>query len=227
MIKDAALVAIYGRRGSGKSTLTRALVDDRQNVVVFDPIADYAEMRGWEPVQLADNEAVSRKRLNAAAKAALRRKKFRLAVIPQADEEIACLHILASWLFDLQAGYREGRFREKVTLIVEEMDLSYPVHKLPKGMGGMAKLCNQGRHWGLEAIGVTQFPQQVSKTFRNNTSYTYAFRLPDTPRRAVEENMNDGHKPTFRNLKQFEFIELSGDQMRVGKTLRSGKISIK
>ena len=227
MIKDAALVAVYGPRGSGKSTLTRALIEPRRNVIAFDPIADYAQLRGWSAVQLSTSEKENRRRLSAGAKRALTRKKFRLAVVPYSGEEALCLHHLSQWMFDLQAGYRAGRLSEKLTLVIEEMDLSYPVSKLPKELNGMSRLCNQGRHWGLEAIGVTQFPQQVSKTFRNNATYTYAFKLPDTPRRAVEENMMAADRPVLRELQQYEFIELSIKGMRRGKTLRSGKISIK
>ncbi|MBG53999.1 MAG: hypothetical protein CML99_16530 [Rhodobiaceae bacterium] len=226
MIKDAALVAVYGPRGSGKSTLVRALIDPRQNVIAFDPIADYAQMRGWEAVQMTGHAGEDRKRLSAAAKRALKRKKFRMAAVPFDGQEDVCLHNLALWMFDLQRGYREGRLREKLTLVIEEMDLSFPVSKLPKEMFAMAKLCNQGRHWGLEAIAVTQFPQQISKTFRNNATVTYAFKLPDTPRRAVEENMADADKPALRGLKKYEFVQLSIDGMKRGKTLASGKVQL-
>jgi hypothetical protein len=227
MIKDAALVSVYGPRGSGKSTLTRALIEGRRTVVAFDAIGDYGELRGWVPVHLTADPGINRKRLGAAAKKAIGNKKFRLAVIPLAGSETANLHDLCMFLFDLQAGYRAGRFKEKLTLVIEEMDLSFPVHNLPADQGGMARLCNQGRHWGLEAIGVTQFPQQISKKFRNNAVYTYAFRLPDTPRRAVEENMMDADKGRLRALAQYEFLEISIQGVKQGRTLKSGKISIK
>jgi len=227
VIKDAALVAVYGPRGSGKSTLTRALIDDRPNVVVFDPIGDYATLRGWAPVQLGMSEKENRKRLFAGARVAAKKKKFRMAVVPPEDEEEVCLHQLARWLMNFNKGYLEGKHGKRITLVVEEMDLSYPVNKLPKELRGMPRLCNQGRHSGIDAIAVTQFPQQISKTYRNNAIYTYAFRLPEAPRKAVEANMMASDKPVLRGLQQYEFIELSIKGMRRGKTLKSGKTSIK
>ena len=57
------------------------------------------------------------------------------------------------------------------------MDLSVPNHATPKGMGGFKRLVLQGRHRGVEVIGVTQHPALVPTWFRINCAERYLFAL--------------------------------------------------
>tara|TARA_R110002110_G_scaffold1531_9_gene6858 strand:- start:6939 stop:7607 length:669 start_codon:yes stop_codon:yes gene_type:complete len=170
MIKDAELILVTGRRGSGKSTLTKGLLSGRPKVVVFDPRREY----GGRGVTTCDN----RKALIAAMRKGWARG-FHIAYVPQAGCEAEELHKLTLICWQAQSPYESGADPRKLTLAIEEMDLSFPVVRLPNDLNGMTRVVNQGRHVGIEVIGVTQRPAQISKTFRANVSTTYVFPLAD------------------------------------------------
>lgn len=168
MIKDAELTAIYGARGSGKTTRTLLLLRDRPRVVVFDPTGEYAREHRFKAV---------------AGPAALRRYvarhwtgRYRVAWTPEGSF-VENLHGLATFLMACQRPYLEGASRDKITLVVEEMNLSFPATTLPGHLSGMAAMCNQGRHYGLDVIGVTQRPAQISTIFRGNAAETWIYPL--------------------------------------------------
>lgn len=70
-----------------------------------------------------------------------------------------------------------GQDEWQITLVIEEMNPGYPAQALPAHFHGMARVCNQGRHYGVNVIGVTQRPALVSATFRGNISEAYIFPL--------------------------------------------------
>lgn len=225
MSKDAEVISVFGPRGSGKSTLTIQLIEKRQSVVAFDPLDEYSGLRGWTRVELGFNRDLNMKRLSQAALQAGKRQKFRLAVVPTSGFEKEALEHLCMWLFLLHRRYKSGKLSEKITLVAEELHLSFPSRQMPKEFLHMALMCSVGRHWGLEVIGVTQFPQQVSTTFKNNSLTTYAFRMQGRARKYVEEELPGEDIARFRKLARYEFVQNSIDGVRWGKTLKSGKVA--
>jgi hypothetical protein len=168
MIKDARCIAVYGRRGSGKTTLVQRLLVGCDRVVVFDPLGQYAREFRW-------SGAVSLGALHLQVRAGWERG-FRIALTPSGDFA-AELHRLSVYLWAVQEPYDLGRDHRKLTLVVEEANLSMPVARLPGDMQGFLRLVLQGRHRGIEIIGVTQRPALVSADFRGNVAETCVFGL--------------------------------------------------
>jgi len=137
---------------------------------------------------------------------------WRLALTVAGDFELE-LHKLSVYLWHAQAPYESGRDRKKLTLIVEEMDLSVPNHATPKGMGGFKRLVLQGRHRGVEIIGVTQHPALVPIWFRINCAERYLFAL------GVEDHgvMGARYRAELASLTPHRFVRFAGGTVTRGE----------
>jgi hypothetical protein len=172
---------VYGRRGSGKTTRVLLLIRDRPRVVVFDPTGEFEREHGV--TAFCDGDAL---RLYLARHW---QRGFRVAFTPRANYEREQLHALATFLLACQRPYLDGADARTITLVVEEMNLGYPAQGLPQHLDGMSRVCNQGRHYGIEVIGVTQRPPLVSATFRGGLAETWIFPLARADDRGEVLNM--------------------------------------
>lgn len=212
--KDAELFFVTGRRGTGKTTLTRALTRDRPKLVIFDPRAEYT--RGPQCRSLSEVRDVMRRRW---------RKGFELSYVPDAGQEIFELHQLTTFLWRAQAPYETYADNRKLTLVVDEMDLSYPVSRLPADMNGMNKAINQGRHVGLEIIGVTQRPAMVGMNFRSQVAATYLFALEEEDDvKAMARKFGRGLEDRIRNLPNYHCLMRKDAKVMGLKIMKNGKI---
>lgn len=168
-MSDARCIFVAGRRGSGKTTFTRHAVEGAPRVVAFDPIGQYGREFGW-PM------AASLAELHELLGRCWRSPPWHVALTVAGDYP-AELHRLAIYLWHAQQPYERHRDRKKLVLVVEEMNLSVPVHALPSDQRGFMRLVLQGRHRGIEIIGVTQRPALVSADFRSSAAETVLFPL--------------------------------------------------
>lgn len=221
VLKDAELWAVFGRRGSGKSTIVKGIARDpqRPKVVAFDPMREYGG-RGWvRASSLAELVKAMRERW---------RKGFRISYVPQPGEEAAELHRLAVLLWNVQAPYERGADPRKLTLIIEEANLGMPNHALPAGLNGVARLINQGRHRGLEAVAVSQRPALVSKTYRANCTRIFVFPLADeTDRTEIGRVVGRDQLCALRSLQKYNFWLLEDGRKSVGVTKKTGGFALK
>lgn len=86
------------------------------------------------------------------------------------------LDLLSKLLKYAQRPFFEGVDDREITLLVEEMNISYPVTGVPHALGGFPDLCSRGRHFGVEIIGLSQRIAEVNTRFRGNCTETYVFR---------------------------------------------------
>ena len=170
LMKDAECIFVTGRRGSGKTTYVQRAVDRAPRVIVFDPLGQYAREFRWPLAgDLASLHRLAAERWRSPA-------PWRLALTVAGDFDTE-LHKLSVYLWHAMAPFERGRDRKKMLLIVEEMNLSVPVHPLPKGRRGFMRLVLQGRHRGIAIIGVSQRPALVSADFRSSAAETIIFPL--------------------------------------------------
>ncbi len=216
LIKDARLIAVYGRRGSGKTTKVKELVEKCRRLVTFDPCDEYSAEPGM--VRVTKNRELWD---------ALRKGwggGFRIAFVPHAAYEAAQLHCVALILMAFQAAYKRGEDKRKITLVVDEMNLSYPVYSLPAELFGMTQLCNQGRHFGVEIIGVTQGAPQINSIFRRNAVETYVFPLGwAADQKEVLQILGPRHADELRSLRDHEYLFYQNGIVRKGRNRPIGK----
>lgn len=205
--KDAKAVAVYGRRGAGKSTCVKRLIRDCRRLVVWDPMGEYGRERG---IAATSSVAATLRQMQAGWA-----RGFRVAYVPSGDF-VASLHRLSVALWGAQAPYDAGRDPRKIMLVVEEMNLGFP-HSLPAGKDGFLRLILQGRHRGIEIIGVTQRPALVSPNFRSNTAETYCFALADHVDLETLKKQVGKRALELQRLENHRYLHIAGGQVSEGK----------
>ncbi|MDF1846192.1 MAG: zonular occludens toxin domain-containing protein [Parvibaculaceae bacterium] len=217
MSKDASIDCIFGMRGSGKSTKAIELFR-KSNMpgIIIDPTRSWGKDLDVE-VSGSLQAVVSKMRNNW-------RKKFRIVYKPPAGHEAAALHHISGLLFRAQSGYFSEKHSRQVMLVAEEANLSYPSRPLPGNMQGFTDAILQGRHYGINIIGISQRPALVHPNLRGNASDTYVFRLADDrSRSAVMEICGTRHRPTLQSLKKYHFMKISDGEVTLGKTRRPSR----
>lgn len=215
MIKDAAIEAVYGRRGSGKSTRVKIMVQDRPAVLVFDPKDEYADELSMRRV--SGDGADWPADLVRAIQADWQSRPW-VSFVPRPGSEPEQLHRVAALLDRIQAPYFAGMDDRKFTLVIEEMDLGYPVHKLPAELDGMPRLCNQGRHAGIAMIGVTQRPANISATFRGNVEKMFIFPLAWAgDQQTILQMIGPERKSQLIALENHQYIYIDNGQFGMAK----------
>lgn len=166
--KDAKITGVWGKRGSGKSTRVKKLIKNCNRLVVYDPILEYAQENCAIVNSIKDLLIFIKKGWNTG---------FRIAYQPlQSDDHIDNVAKLCDILEKVQQPYFDCKMDKKITFVIEEMSLSVPNRNDPR-LRNMLNLCNIGRHYGLEVIGVSQRLAEVHTTFRSNTYDNYFFGL--------------------------------------------------
>lgn len=215
--EEAETVAIYGRRGSGKTTLAMGLIRDHKRVIAFDPNEEFTG-KGW-------TVAKSRNDIRDAMIKGWRHG-FRVSYTPPEGREIEALHWLASMLWEAQVNYKTGH-PEKVMLFIEEAHTGLPVSTLPDDKSGMVRVIRRGRHRGIEVIAVTQTPATLSPSYRGNAVRSYVFPLGDhTSRNSIISMIGPEYRATLRALPDHHFLLAEGGTLRKGKTSKTGKFTL-
>ena len=119
----------------------------------------------------------------------------------------------------MQSGYMAETSKAKITLVVDEMDLSFPSgirQRNPKH--GFLGLCLRGRHYGINLVGISQRPKLVDISFRANMSAVYLFMLaePDDIDVAIKL-VGREYAQTFRNLNKYQYVYKAGNCVKVKK----------
>lgn len=211
MMKDAKCIALYGRRGSGKTTKARALMRGYSRVIVFDAVGEFAREAGF-------TSALERRDLWAAVKTRWR-KGWKIAYQPGGSGDFAGeLHRLSDQLWRVMAGYESGAYPHKVLLVVEEANLAFPSERLPADKRGFLRLVLQGRHRGIEIMAITQRPALIHPDFRGNVSETFCFALEDeNDKRVIERKIGRDGGQVLRSLPNHSYLQIAGGDYKKGK----------
>lgn len=200
-VKDAKRIAVFGASGSGKSTLTAQLTRDRRRVIAFDPLMDYAQKRNYTKVSsVIELVRYLKGRWHGS---------FYAAYVPRTGADYAKeLHDISSVLMKLQQPYFDGKDPRKITLIVEEMNLSYPVTGMKPSLMGFRDLCSRGRHFGIEIFGISQRMAEVNTNFRGNASEMYFLRLIEhNDITAAKATLGPQYASQLRSFPNFKFLK--------------------
>ena len=138
---------------------------------------------------------------------------FRFRLVPTFGKEQEELRELSAFLVNLQRGY--SRHGAKITLMVDELDLSFPSGITQRdSQNWFAYLCRRGRHLGINLIGISQRPTQVDICFRANCSAIYWFRHAEaTDIDLAKKTLGAENAKIFKDLNNFEYIYKEGSKI--------------
>lgn len=149
------IVAVIGRKGSGKSTMLSERLKTADRLVVFDPLGEHCGRKGWLP-----NEISALPELETFFRWNRKRSQFAAGYVPgeNLEEEVEGV-----------AGvlYQRGN----LVFGIEEVPLICSPSYLPPVLG---KLIRTGRH---RQIDITWTAQRASECARTLTSLTDEFVL--------------------------------------------------
>jgi len=207
-VADPICVAVFGRRGFGKSTLVQSLTRGAPRAVAYDPVGEYHRALGWARADtVADVVAHFKTHW---------RHGFRVALTIGGDH-IASLHRLSLFLWEAQRHYETGADRRPLVLVVEEMNLSVPNHAIAAYARGFLSLVLQGRHRGVGIVGVSQRPSLVSADFRSMVEARYTFGLGE-PSDALAFPRE--YRETILTLPPHHYLKFGGGRVETGQNRR-------
>lgn len=205
---------VYGRRGTGKTTLAQALIGDAARALAFDPMKEY--VTGWRRVS-------TRKGLRDAVVQGVAEDRFRIAYAP--DLRHANCVDEAAFLADVaraaQMGYPADA--SPLTLVVDEANLAYPVELArTERCAAIRALALQGRHAGVGLILVTQRPANVGKDVRTQAEEVYCLAIDDPDDLSAATRGRPDALAMLRNLPKFHFVRMKSGGCDIGTTRRGG-----
>lgn len=150
------ITAVIGRKGSGKSTITREMIAERDRVVVVDTLAEYGSDCGCEVVDgydacldaLADSE---------------RRRKFKLALrCLDVDENLDLIGVCYEIPNHL--------------VVIEEASMFASPSSLPPEI---AQLIRYGRHRSIDQIYIARRPAELHRDVTANADLLITFQTQE------------------------------------------------
>lgn len=161
-------IAIFGKSGSGKSHYAKKAIKQVERLLCFDPEDEYGDLPGFVRIEGIGN-----------LKAHLEKTwpgKFKVAYVPTVQREEKELHNVSLLLMAMQEPFKDGKTDGKVTLLVDELNTSFPLSPRPEH-NGFANVCSRGRKRGISVIGISQRPAEVGTRFRGNLDELRCFQL--------------------------------------------------
>lgn len=206
---EAAHIGVWGATGSGKSSYVKAMARDMSRVVVFDPQAEYATLRrGMKTATTVEGVKVAM--LNNWS-------DFRIVYRPPPGREERALNQLSNLVLLAQRETLERGQGPRLTLIVEELNLSFPVNGADRRVTKFAELCSRGRHSNVQLIGVSQRIAEVSTRFRGNLAANVIFRQEGARDLQAATDLVGGDRAAIRLLDNLDFIHRARGTSTPGK----------
>lgn len=207
---NAGRIGVWGASGSGKSSYVKKIIKGQGRLVVFDPLDEYAGRGGLCNVKATTLEDV---------RAAMRQnwRGFRIAYVPPAGKEPRALSALCKLLMAAQQPFKAGDSKAGVTLVVEEMNLSFPVAGGAEKAPGFAEVCSRGRHYGITVYGLSQRIAEVSTRFRGNCTETVVLRQQGPRDVAAAADAIGTGKAPVQALVNLQYIHERNGERKPGK----------
>lgn len=184
MIQSNENICIFGRRGTGKSTLSRAIQNLFCNKFIFDTLYEY-------------NDGLILKDFNSFSSYVIQTQNdLNLRAIIQLDFESAKNHEI----FDeyIKMIY----YRGNATIVIEEVQNFASIHKIPEFLK-QASLT--GRHKKVNFITTTQRVAEIHKTLLSQAHHIFA-GYTDSPNDLKTLKEYGFSTDEIVNLNNFEFI---------------------
>lgn len=146
------IVSIFGRKGSGKTELSKKILRDFPRVIAFDTVAQYGEEEGF--TVCFGKEACAR-----AMERHARAQSFRLSLRSDDTEELLALMEVAYELTD-------------TLVIVDETPFYCSPSNLPREL---SLLVRYGRHRRISQVYIAQRPSEVHRSITAQSDIIVSF----------------------------------------------------
>ena len=206
--RDGKRSAVFGKSGSGKTHLVKTkILGTADRVVIFDPEEDYIDLKGFIAVY-------SLEKLLEVLKDCWD-SSFLISFVPDPGFEEKQLHEVSCLIERLQEPYKQGKTNSKILLVVDELNLSFPLNYKPD-FSGFARLCSRGRKRGVSIVGVTQRPAEVATRFRGNLDRLVAFNfsLPNDLR-VIRETCGGEAEIQVQKLQKYQYLAYEDGNFKV------------
>ena len=184
-----------GMRGSGKSTLGKHLIQQRNRILIYDTLGEYQKFG----VVVQD--------LNELAKFWYGKTEQPFKIVyqpldPHGDFPIICDLVFACG---------------DMCFYVEEVDTFLSSN--PSGLDReFLNIVQRGRHKNIEMIAITQRPYAMPPILRSQTGVFYNFRQNEERDIKYLSMIYGKRAEEIRNLQTFEYLKEENGQIEQGKT---------
>lgn len=203
-MKDAEVALIVGRRGTGKSVRARYMVRNSRRLIVLDPVDDW---RGQADRMADTRELTERLRQGWS-------KGFRLRICPDPEHVMAVTDWLCRMLMRAQSGYYAGAHTAKVTLALDELNMAFPPNINTRQFPGVQRAILQGRHYGLEILGITQRPTAIKADFRSNARSRLIYPVEDhTDMEVLAKQVGPRARQMLADLRPYHCLHVRDGQV--------------
>jgi len=204
---NAGRIGVWGASGSGKSAYVKKAIKGMKRVVVFDPLDEYST-EGMQRCRTVDEVRVAMVK---------KWKTFRIAYVPPAGREPRALSQIAKLLMVAQMPYKSTGKGQGITFVVEEMNLSFPVHGGDAKARHFADICSRGRHYGITVYGLSQRIAEVSTRFRGNCTQSIVLRQQGPRDIQAAVDASGATRAEVMALKNLDYIAESNGERTNGR----------
>ena len=196
METEKKVILIFGKRGSGKSYLTKKLIADHSRLLVFDIMSEYT---GGVVFGTETENEFRRFWLS------VHRGNFKLVYRPiEPNKEI---EYLANAVFALG----------DMSFVVEEIDSICTAYDLPEAF---SRIIARGRHKNITLIGVTPAPFGIHRNLTRQAKEIYIFDTNEPRDRTYLRNLlGQEIEPRLDALQQYEYVywQDGKDALEIGR----------
>jgi len=183
-VSSNTIGSIFGRKGSGKSTLVGEITRDHRRVIVIDYLGEYDARRGFTVHEGFSASATALARWN---------KKPRFALSLRVDEVHHALMLLEI-IWEMRG----------VLLVVEESSWLCTPSNLPLEL---RRLVRMGRHREISQLYVAQRPAMVHRDVTSQSDWIVSFQQHEArDLKFLEESLLGERAEQVRTLGQYEIL---------------------
>lgn len=150
----AKIICIFGRRGTGKTTLAHKLIAGKRRILVFDPLGQFKGEKEFRTIKELALYCLD---------SGLREKGKPFALVYRPIRARAEFPFIARIACEIGA----------LTLLAEEISWAISPAKMD---AGVENLIRYGRHQDVELIGISRRPAEVNRDLTANANEIYIFR---------------------------------------------------
>lgn len=202
---------VFGRSGSGKSSVLAELFNQEPRVILLDPLRN-VEGKGWHRMS-GQMEPVRQHIANSKG-------RFRIAYQPATgvDGTRALVSLVKMLMAVLDVNRKLPPARKThVVLGIEEMTRTMPLNAHREHQV-LQELVDQGRHYGIRLVGASQTISRSSIAFRENLDAAVILAQMSLTGKKASADLIGVPVQDVAALRNYEYLAYQGGEVTKGKS---------